>query len=1227
MKDSELIPGQKDEFRHEDIAKNVINIIENERTPYNIALVGRWGIGKSSLSNMIKRHLEKNPEEYIVEEINAWKYEKEALRKVFLKKILAKLGYRDKSFASELSEKLSCYIGQAEESEMTLCDYWKEWKPLLAIAAIIYVIGVGVSFIGHILSGGLDGNYDWLGSLISSFTNNFYLPILVVLIQQFIKVTSKKVNFKLSTPIKSTDEYEEQLKEILENNNKTIITIVDDLDRLTPDKIVEALDAIKAFVNYDKCIFIVPFDDMILKKALKNKTISLNKNEHLLIESELFLDKLFQYKIYLPNVIASDLPQYALELIETEAIDLFHMFKPDQLESIVKEILIHKGVTTPRQVKKIINAFAHLCLLAARRENDRVPEGTFFSDEGVCVLAKVAVLQADFSDFYRKLFDDPDLMDAFLQTVKSIDEQESIEIPEPLEAYFISDEKDGKTDVRLTTSAEQLYMFLSRTSNVICENKKAFLYLDYDSISAKFGSELSRDLRDAFSSGAVEIVRDRINRNKSKDLTKLIYDIISNAEAFDYEHCCEVFINVYSEYGFDSDKGLCELVANRITSIYNSGRSLDAKNVRFDHLCGFKTFVTEQKGLELAIQQIMLTDDDGIVERLNYFFSNHSEFENNTKEKVKSYIRDYLGEEGKLSISDFCGIESIDIHEHFSPYLNNELLLKKVAEEISSLGTYDKEDMEVRILSGLLEEYIINNTFINALNTLFENLSDEDLFVILFDTILKGKDQIDGDLSNAFVTLITAYKGVEAKEKGIQLLTLLEWSIDKKITDQADDFFSIFLSYESIDGIILNIFKHGQMGYIPRTIDAMLESFIENEVDYSTLSQIQNQLTETQRKKIITNITNHTAYGTNMNGEKFEVIGRILDTLAEYEPNHDLINAILIPSLYSNITQYAHLDFSVKSATLLPSIVAVINDVQKQQFLNWSTTPTNIKNYPSLTSSVLNAFAEYLTEQHASSVAAITKLPDLKLDSSILCLLRLFREKFNNNELDGYAEYLVSAMTNDALRNMVIEDIDWFVAIDNLPDFIKNGIGFEDTYEQFKNVVVKFLNEDKQADDILDTVLSTNNSADVKRLYSIITEVIKDVPSYLSTLVEKCSEQGDLLYVKNIMSIKLLNGSDFDIELLKLTSILFKQGDTALVDDVVTELLNMHSHRLQLQERDEWANNLYNLFRSIESSSIKEKIYQLASEIGVKNIFKKDKRKKQKDFSEEELMIIEMHDK
>ena len=116
---------------------------------------------------------------------------------------------------------------------------------------------------------------------IKSFKDKIFIPLLLVGMGEVSKLISaykskKIVKYEITPPIESTDEYEDKFNETLDKYKitnskfKKLVVVIDDFRyRLSAKKIVDALDAIKAFVERRECIFIVPFDDIILKKSYK----------------------------------------------------------------------------------------------------------------------------------------------------------------------------------------------------------------------------------------------------------------------------------------------------------------------------------------------------------------------------------------------------------------------------------------------------------------------------------------------------------------------------------------------------------------------------------------------------------------------------------------------------------------------------------------------------------------------------------------------------------------------------------------------------------------------------------------------------------------------------------------------------------------------------------------------------------------------------------------------
>ena len=358
LKDSYLLSIDDDKFNQSVIIKNLRMLIENSEPPFNIALIGKWGLGKSSIINLLlDKYKNSKNNDYIIGEINAWKYEKETMGKVFLKQLLQGVKNEKIKTFEVIKREFSNIIKSDLDTHKTSKDINNLQITIYKVFGCVFVFSafsfeiykIIQAFVLNINTGTWTFWFNTFLSYCKNVVTVLLFPIIIalgkILIDEFYRKDSKKI--ELNFPIETVDDYEIFLDEAIQeklniNKNLKIITVIDDLDRLSMDKIVEALDAIKAFVGFKRCIFIVPFDDSILKKALEKGRISvLDETQHV-IQSELILDKLFQYKIYIPPLLDFDIKKYAVEVVETNIPDFITEYcKMDNFEKIIRKVLVH----------------------------------------------------------------------------------------------------------------------------------------------------------------------------------------------------------------------------------------------------------------------------------------------------------------------------------------------------------------------------------------------------------------------------------------------------------------------------------------------------------------------------------------------------------------------------------------------------------------------------------------------------------------------------------------------------------------------------------------------------------------------------------------------------------------------------------------------------------------------------------------------------------------------
>ena len=272
-------------------ADTVVKFAKNsELTPLTIGLYGSWGAGKSSLLNMISNKLKgaDTKEKIACVSLNAWQFEGYEDAKIALMESLLKVLNENKTFAKKVGEKIKQLIKRI--------DYIKLGKNAVK-KGLPYALGI---LTGNPLPIALNLSADLAGSdnvveKISRFKDEYVKP--------------PKDDSEIENIRKFREEFEEMLEDVSEIDNLTVI--IDDLDRCTPDRIIDTLEAIKLFLSVKKTTFIIAVDQRIIEYAVKTKYKEIDGYE---ISSD-YIEKIIQLPIKIPELSPKDIENYLLLLV------------------------------------------------------------------------------------------------------------------------------------------------------------------------------------------------------------------------------------------------------------------------------------------------------------------------------------------------------------------------------------------------------------------------------------------------------------------------------------------------------------------------------------------------------------------------------------------------------------------------------------------------------------------------------------------------------------------------------------------------------------------------------------------------------------------------------------------------------------------------------------------------------------------------------------------------
>lgn len=297
-------------------AKTIVNFTKNsELTPFTIGLYGSWGAGKSSLLHLIKQSLEKETKIELVN-LNAWQFEGYEDAKIAIMESLL-LAVKEMDKFRSVGEKIKNLIQRVDLIRLGK-DLAKRGAPYVIGAATGNPIPIAVN-VGAELA-----DLKSLPDKINDFKANY------------IKDDSKTA---MDNVRKFRNEFEKMLSSVNEIDN--LVVIVDDLDRCSPDRIIDTLEAIKLFLSVKKTTFIIAVDQRIIEYAVNTKYPQI---EGFGVSSD-YIEKIIQLPIKIPELSSKDIENYMLLLIYQ--LYLTH----ESFEKLVEKIYSEKYMLSEQSIK------------------------------------------------------------------------------------------------------------------------------------------------------------------------------------------------------------------------------------------------------------------------------------------------------------------------------------------------------------------------------------------------------------------------------------------------------------------------------------------------------------------------------------------------------------------------------------------------------------------------------------------------------------------------------------------------------------------------------------------------------------------------------------------------------------------------------------------------------------------------------------------------------------
>lgn len=282
-------------------------VTDPEMLPVTIGLFGDWGGGKSSILKILQRNFAEQPD-FAVIYFNSWVFEGyEDAKAAILTSLLTEL--RDqRKWDEAIKDEISGLLERVR---------WMKVLKSGAAAALAYLSA------NPILLAGIENPLapkegDKPDEKKELATSNL-AP------EDYFKDVEETVH--------NVRSFREDFQSLIEKTKlKALVILIDDLDRCSPERVIENLEAVKLFLNVESTAFVVAADRRIVENAIRIRYSNLFSGEREVSPDQEalvtdYLEKLIQVPYTLPKLAPHEVRSYMSFLFLKKHLEAAHFDK------------------------------------------------------------------------------------------------------------------------------------------------------------------------------------------------------------------------------------------------------------------------------------------------------------------------------------------------------------------------------------------------------------------------------------------------------------------------------------------------------------------------------------------------------------------------------------------------------------------------------------------------------------------------------------------------------------------------------------------------------------------------------------------------------------------------------------------------------------------------------------------------------------------------------------
>lgn len=344
-KDKPIERAEDDFLKREGFSNSLADAVLKwkHKESWIIALTGDWGIGKTSVKNLVVNRIKTTNQDTRIIEFKPWEWSSQDLiMSAFFKEIASELELRDNNKKYKgLAEKFRRYSYYLNNIQVVT-------SPAIKIIPLLSGVLLGGSFFIEIFPN--NTSPELLSNLIISV-----LAIWLVFFEGLgglFKSMMDRNEYLANENSQSVNDFKEDIAESLSKINDPIIIIIDDIDRLQRHQILTVMQLVKTNADFENIVFLLLYSKSVLEKKITDNTQTGHEYMEKIVQVE--------FKVPEPDVIMLrkyiiDHLNFILDKIKYDNFD--QVFDNDYFTDIFYQQGLASYFTNLRSVYKFLNSF------------------------------------------------------------------------------------------------------------------------------------------------------------------------------------------------------------------------------------------------------------------------------------------------------------------------------------------------------------------------------------------------------------------------------------------------------------------------------------------------------------------------------------------------------------------------------------------------------------------------------------------------------------------------------------------------------------------------------------------------------------------------------------------------------------------------------------------------------------------------------------------------------